>query len=155
MAHLTLGENKTMTTINTYLTFNGTCEAAFNLYKSVFGGDFQTFSRFEEMPPNPEAPLSEEMKKQVMHVALPIGNNTLMGSDAGGEWSPKLIEGTNYSISLGLENKAKADQVFEQLSVGGKVTMPMADTFWGDYFGMCTDQFGIQWMINAAKKNVE
>jgi PhnB protein len=143
-----------LTTINTYLTFKGTCEAAFNLYKSVFGGELQTFSRFEDMPPNPDAPLSAEMKKHVMHVTLPIGENTLMGSDAGGEWSPNLIKGTNYSISLGLESQENADQVFAELSEGGQVTMPKDNTFWGDYFGMCTDQFGIQWMINAAKRRV-
>ena len=87
-----------MTTINTYLTYNGNCEAAFNFYKSVFGVDFIQISRFKDMPADPRFPVSEDDKEKVMHVSLPISKETvLMGSDTGGEWAEKFIQGNNFS----------------------------------------------------------
>jgi len=71
-----------------------------------------------------------------------------MGSDTGGNWAPNLVVGNNFSLSIGAESKEEADTLFGKLSDGGKVTMPMAPTFWGDYFGMCTDKFDINWMIS-------
>lgn len=139
-----------MTTINTYLTFDGNCEAAFNFYKSVFGGEFAHLGKFNEMPPDPKNPMSEEDLNKVMHVSLPIGKEALlMGSDTGGEWSPNFTPGNNFSISINTDTKAEADRIFNQLAQNGKTTMPMTDTFWGSYFGMCTDQFGINWMMSV------
>lgn len=137
-----------MTTINTYLTFNGNCEEAFNFYKSVFGGDFAHIGKFKDMPENPKFPIAETDKEKVMHVSFPIGNSILMGSDTGGEWSSNYIQGNNFSVSINADNKEEADRLFNALSENGKITMPMNETFWGSYFGMFTDQFGIQWMVS-------
>lgn len=142
-----------MTTINTYLTFNGNCEEAFNFYKSVFGGDFAHFGKFKDMPENPQHPISESDKEKVMHVSFPIGNTVLMGSDTGGEWSPNFTQGNNFSVSINTDNKEEADRLFDQLTKGGKITMPMNKTFWDSYFGMFTDQFGIQWMVSFDADN--
>ena len=138
-----------MSILNPYLTFLGNCEEAFNYYKSVFGGDFSYIGRFSEMPPQEGVTLSEEDKNKIMHISLPISKETiLMGSDSGGKWAPKTIVGNNISLSVNTENKEEADRLFKELSAGGKVTMPIDQTFWGDYFGMCTDKFGINWMVS-------
>ncbi len=139
-----------MTTVNVYLTFDGNCEEAFNFYKSVFGGEFPYLGRFKEMPPmEGMPPLPEEHKERIMHVSLPISEETvLMGSDTGGEWGPKVEVGNNFSISVNTESKPEAERIFNELSVGGKVNMPMQSTFWGDYFGTFTDKFGINWMVS-------
>ncbi len=139
-----------MTTVNVYLTFNGNCEEAFNFYKSVFGGEFPYVGRFKEMPPQEGMPaLPPEMEEQIMHISLPISQETsIMGSDTGGEWAPYFKQGNNFSISINTDSQAEADRLFNGLSVGGKVTMPLAETFWGDYFGMFTDKFGINWMLS-------
>ncbi|MGN6435567.1 MAG: VOC family protein [Agriterribacter sp.] len=139
-----------MATVNVYLTFNGNCEAAFNFYKSVFGGDFPYIGRFKDMPPGEEGKtMSAEDGEKIMHVSLPISKETmLMGSDTGGEWAPGFIQGNNFSISVNTGSREEADKIFDKLSAGGKVTMPMNNTFWNSYFGMLTDQFGINWMVS-------
>lgn len=137
-----------MAAINPYLTFKGNCEDAFNHYKSVFGGEFTYIGRFGEMPPQEGKTMPAEDANKIMHVSLPIGNNVLMGSDTGGEWAAHTIIGNNYSVSVSVDSKEEADRIFNGLSEGGRVTMPMADTFWGDYFGMCTDRFDINWMMS-------
>ena len=139
-----------MTVVNVYLNFNGNCEAAFDFYKSVFGGEYPYIGRFSDMPPQEGMPpLPEEMGSRIMHVSLPISKETmLMGSDTGGEWAATFQQGNNFSISIGTDSTAEADRLFAGLSEGGKVTMPMNKTFWGDYFGMFTDKFGINWMIS-------
>jgi len=135
--------------VQTYLNFNGNCEEAFNFYKSVFETDFTFISHFSKMPPSDEYPLSEEDMDKVMHVSLPIGNSVLMGSDVGSAMSAHFKHGNNFSISITADNKDETNKLFEALSEGGQVTMPPADTFWGDYFGMCTDKFGVNWMIST------
>jgi PhnB protein len=141
--------NITMTKLNPYLTFNGNCEEAFDFYKTIFGGEFAYMGRFSEMPEDPEYPVPEEEKNNIMHIALPIGEgHVLMGSDSGGSWGHDTIVGNNFSLSLSSASKQEADSLHQKLADGGKVTMPMADTFWGSYFGMCTDKFGINWMIS-------
>ncbi|MDX2049245.1 MAG: VOC family protein [Chitinophagaceae bacterium] len=139
-----------MATVNVYLTFNGNCEEAFNFYKSVFGGEFPYIGRFSEMPPQPgQPPMPAEMAKGIMHVSLPISKETMiMGSDTGGEWAADYKQGNNFSISINAGSKEEADKLFDGLSAGGAVTMPMNNTFWGAYFGMFTDKFGINWMVN-------
>lgn len=140
-----------MTTVNIYLTFDGNCQEAFEHYKSVFGTEFQHISTFGEMPQVEGAPpVSADDKDKIMHVSLPISDETtLMGSDAGGEWGQGLVKGNNFSISVNTDDKGEADRIFNHLGQGGTVTMPMADTFWQAYFGMLTDRFGVQWMINC------
>jgi PhnB protein len=138
-----------MATVNAYLNFNGNCEEAFNFYKSAFGLEFQYIGRFKDMPPQEGMPVSKEMEDRVMHVSLPISKETvLMGSDTGGEWASSFKQGNNFSISINAGSKEEADQLFNNLSQGGQVTMPLNNTFWGDYFGMFTDKFGINWMVS-------
>lgn len=143
-----------MTTINPYLTFNGNCEEAFNFYKSVFGGEFPYVGRYGEMPPQEGIPpMTAEQKNKIMHISLPISKETtLMGSDTGGDWASNFKEGTNFSISINTDQIKEADRLFTALSEEGKVTMPMNKTFWGSYFGMLTDKFGINWMISGDEK---
>ncbi|MGM9475560.1 VOC family protein [Pedobacter sp. GSP4] len=139
-----------MASINPYLTFNGNCEAAFTFYKSVFGGEFPYIGKFKDMPPaEGSAPLSAEDGEKIMHVSLPISKETiLMGSDTAEAFGPAVTEGNNFAISINTDSTEEADRLFNGLSAGGKVTMPMNKTFWGAYFGMFTDQFGINWMVN-------
>jgi PhnB protein len=136
-----------MATTNTYLNFNGNCEEAFTFYKSVFGGEFTYIGKFGDMPPQEGYTLPETERNKVMHVSLPIGSSILMGSDTGGAWTQEFIEGNNFSISITADSTAEADRLFNGLSADGKITMPMEHTFWGDYFGMFTDKFGVNWMV--------
>lgn len=140
-----------MTTVNVYITFNGNCEEAFRFYQSIFGGEFTQFSRFNEMPPSEDGQgMPDDQKNRIMHVSLPISNETaIMGSDTGGEWAASFIAGNNFSVSINVDSRAEADKIFNGLSQGGHVTMPLSDTFWGSYFGMCTDKFGINWMMSC------
>lgn len=136
-----------MTSINPYLNFNGNCEAAFNHYKNVFGGEFQMFSRFGDMPAS-EEPMPDTEANKILHVALPMGaGNVLMGSDCPPSF-PNGVQGNLFNISVSTDSKEAADRIFAGLAEGGHISMPIADTFWGAYFGMCADQFGVQWMVN-------
>lgn len=140
-----------MAAINPYLNFAGNTEEAFNFYKSVFGGEFLTLQRFKDTPHGGN--VSEHEKNKIMHVALPIGKgNVLMGTDVLESMGQKLTFGDNFSIAIAPESKAEAEKLFNGLSAGGKITMPLQDTFWGAYFGMLTDRFGIQWMVNFDNK---
>ena len=138
-----------MASINPYLVFNGNCEEAFLFYQSVFGGEFPYIGKFKDMPPAEGNPaLSEEDENKIMHVTLPIGDGSvLMGSDSNSA-SGEVAFGHNVSISINTESKEEADKLFSGLSAGGTVTMSMNQTFWGAYFGMFTDKFGIDWMVN-------
>lgn len=140
-----------MATTNVYLNFNGTCEAAFSFYKSVFGGEFGYFSRFGEIPESEEYEVSDAYKNQVMHVSLEIGSSILMGSDCGEEQAPHFVQGNNFSVSVTADSKEEADKLFNALAAGGTISMPIASTFWGDYFGMLTDKFGVNWMVAFAE----
>ena len=141
-----------MTTVNIYLTFNGNCLEAFEFYKSVFGGDFPYVGKFSEMPEEAcgGKPIPEEDKDKIMHISLPISKETvLMGSDTSESFGHKVTIGNNFSISITTDTKAEADRIFAALSEGGKVLMPMADSFWGSYFGMFTDKFDVNWMVSV------
>ncbi|MFD1095563.1 VOC family protein [Salegentibacter chungangensis] len=139
-----------MNTVNVYLTFNGDCMEAFDFYKSALGGEFSNVSRFSEMPRQEGMPeISEEEKNRIMHIALPISKETvLMGSDTGGEWAKHFKKGNNFSVSVHTDKKEESDRIFNELSKDGEVMMPMENTFWGSYFGMFTDKFGINWMVS-------
>ncbi len=140
-----------MTTVNIYLNFDGNCEEAFNFYKSVFGGEFPYVGRYKDMPQEGGKPLPPEFGEKIMHMSLPISAETmLMGSDVGGEWAKSFKQGNNFTVSVNTGSKEEADRLFNGLSAGGMVTMPLQTTFWGDYFGMWTDKFGINWMISFA-----
>ena len=137
-----------MATINPYLIFNGNCEEAFLFYQSVFGGEIPYIGKFKDMPSDDNTPtLSDEDLNRVMHVCLPIGKTILMGSDSNSA-SGDVAFGANVSISINTESKQEADKLFDGLSAEGNPFMPMSQTFWGAYFGMFVDKFGIHWMVN-------
>ncbi|OGU57471.1 MAG: glyoxalase [Ignavibacteria bacterium GWF2_33_9] len=138
-----------MSKTSVYLNFPGTTEDAFNFYQTIFGGENMGFMRYGDMP-NPEQPLPDELAQKIMHTALPVGDMILMGADAIEGFGPPIIYGNNFSISVSAESNAEADSLFGKLADGGIITMPMQNTFWGDYFGMCTDKFGINWMVSFA-----
>jgi PhnB protein len=141
--------------INPYLMFNGTCEEAFQLYRSVFGGGFQYIGRYKDAPPEEgEEELSEELSNRIMHVSLPIGNTVLMGSDSHPKYGDVGF-GDNFSISISADSNEEADKIFGGLSAGGRVEMPMQKTFWSSYFGMLKDKYGINWMIDLAECDEE
>lgn len=146
-----------MASVSTYLNFERDTEAAFNFYKSVFGGEFngQGITRMESVPQQDGMPpLSEADKKLVMHVELTIlgGAHKLMGTDAPESMGFKLNKGNNVSINLHPDTRKETERLFKGLSAGGKVTMELQDMFWGDYFGSCTDKFGVSWMFNCSEK---
>src|SRR5688572_11366700 len=121
-----------MAIVNIYLNFKGNCEEAFNFYKSVFGGEFPYIGRYKDMPQDAGKTLPKDLENLVMHVSLPISKETmLMGSDVGGEWAADYKQGTNFSICVNPDSKEDADRIFGELSKGGKVQMPMDNTFWG------------------------
>lgn len=136
-----------MAAINPYLNFNGNTEEAFNFYKSVFGGEFVMLQRFKDIPGGEK--MSAEDGEKIMHISLPIGQDTiLMATDALESMGQKLSPGNNFYISISTASEEEADKLFYGLSEGGQVTMPLDKAFWGAYFGMFIDKFGIQWMVN-------
>ncbi len=139
-----------MATINPYLNFPGNTEEAFNFYRSVFGGEFTTLQRFKDTPEgNRVAP---DEKEKIMHIALPIGKGyTLMATDALESMGHKVTSGNNFYLSLETESDEQAKKIFDGLSHGGQIEQPLQDTFWGAYFGMLSDRFGIRWMVSHSK----
>ncbi|MBS1782993.1 MAG: VOC family protein [Bacteroidetes bacterium] len=137
-----------MASINPYLHFNGNAEEAFTFYKSVFGGEFATLIRFKDM--NFEgSPNVENEAEKIMHIALPIGkHNILMGSDTPEYMGRHNENETRSKISISTESKEEADTIFNNLSAGGQVEMPIENSPWGSYFGMFRDKFGIEWMVD-------
>lgn len=145
-----------MAKTSTYLNFSRNTEEAFNFYKSVFGGEFAggTIHRMGDVPPQEGQPkLAEEDKNLVMHIGLPIlGGHMLMGTDAPESVGFKVTFGNNIYINLEPDTRADTDRLFQALSDGGKIQMPLQEMFWGDYFGSCTDKYGVQWMFNCSNK---
>lgn len=145
-----------MTTLSVYLNFRNQCEKAFQHYRKVFGGEFEdnTIHRFGETPKQEGVPpLDAATAKLVMHVSLPIlGGFRLMGRDAPENMFGPFQDGSNVDLNLQPDSRAEADRLFAALSEGGHVSVPMADQFWGAYFGAFTDRFGIRWMINCESK---
>ncbi len=137
-----------MALINPYINFNGNAEEAFNFYKSVFGGEFAKLIRFKDLA-SPGFPVLEKEENKVMHIALPIGkNNMLMANDVP-EIMGKTNENENRSkISISTESKEEADKLFNGLSAGGQIEMPITDSPWGSYFGMFRDKYGIEWIVD-------
>lgn len=134
--------------VNPYLNFNGNCEEVFEFYRSVFGGEFSSLVRFGEFPMEGFTPPAGT-EQLIMHMALPIGDDImLMGSDTIQEFGQDAKPGTNLYISLHPDSKQEADRLFNGLSMGGDVEMPIADAPWGDYWGSFKDKFGICWMVN-------
>ena len=141
-----------MALINPHINFNGNAEEAFNFYKSVFGGEFAKIIRFKDLS-NPEFPVAEHEVNKIMHIALPIGKSVLMANDV-----PEILGRTNErenrsKIVITAESKEEADKLFNGLSAGGEIEMPISDSPWGTYFGMFRDKYGIEWMVDFNPKN--
>lgn len=134
-----------MASINIYLNFNGTTEEAFNFYKSILGGEFVNVTRFKDSPGCENMPSVDQDK--IMHVALPFGNSFLMGTDIP-ESMAKAVNGTSISISIDTDSEEEAKRIFDGLSEGGAIQIPLEKMFWNALYGMFTDKFGIQWMVN-------
>lgn len=145
-----------MASVSTYLNFSRNTEEAFLFYKSVFGTEFQGegIMRMGDIPPmEGMPPLAEEDKNLVMHVMLPIlGGHQLMGTDAPESMGFTMNFGNNVYINLEPDTRKETERLFKALSAGGTVTQELGEMFWGDYFGSCTDKFGVQWMFNCAEK---
>ncbi|HWY10175.1 MAG TPA: SRPBCC domain-containing protein [Bacteroidia bacterium] len=141
----------------TYLNFPGTTEEAFKFYRSVFGTEFggKGIQRFGDIPAEAgHPPVADNVKKMILHVELPIlGGHILMATDAPKEMGMEVIEGNNMHICLEPKTKAETKKLFDGLSKGGTVIMPLEDMFFGSYFGECKDKFGINWMFNCSEKN--
>ncbi len=136
-----------MALINPYLNYNGNAEEAFHFYRSVFGGEFARVMRFKDMA-GPEFTVAEKEADKIMHIALPIGPNVLMANDV-----PESMGRTNENehrskISISAASREEADKLFNGLSKGGQIEMPIGDSPWGSYFGMFRDKYGIEWMID-------
>jgi len=145
-----------MATVNIYLNFPGNTEEAFLFYKSVFGTEFygEGIMRFNDVPPSDDMPpMPDGVENMVMHVGLPIlGGHLLMGSDAPKEMGFKVTTGNNVYINLQPDTREETRKLFNALSEGGKVEQELQDMFWGDYYGACTDKFGVMWMFNCSEK---
>jgi len=139
-----------MAILNPYLYCSGNAAEVFNFYKSVFGGEYANLMQFKEMPGGEKLPPSQASK--VLHVALPIGKGTmLMGSDHQDDMPPTATI-SNFCLSIGAETLEEAHRLFNGLSAGGEITMPLHESFWGDTFGMFTDKFGFKWMLSFNEK---
>jgi PhnB protein len=130
--------------VNPYLVFDGTCEAAFTFYHQILGGELGDMMTFAGSPAEGEVP--PEFGQKVMHTQLTFGDWGIMGSDCPpGQYEPPQ----GFSVSLQVPDPAEADRIFNALAEGGKVQMPLAETFWAKRFGMAIDKFGIPWMVNC------
>ena len=135
-----------MALVNTHINFNGNAEEAFNFYKSIFGGEFSKIIRFKEIG-GADNPISEDEANKIMHIALPIGPNLLIGNDVP-EFMGKVNENENRSkISVSAESREEADKIFNGLSAGGTIEMPIGESPWNSYFAMFRDKFGIEWIV--------
>jgi len=144
-----------MAAVSTYLNFPRTTEQAFAFYKSVFRTEYAgPIARFGDLPPSAECPpLNDADKNLVMHVALPIlAGHVLMGTDCADSMGQTFTPGNNVSINLQPDTRAEAERLFDALSEGGTIEMPLQEMFWGDYFGAFADRFGTRWMINCSSK---
>ncbi len=144
-----------MAKIDVYLNFDGNTEEAFEFYKSVFGGEFDDdIMRFGDMPAEEGSPkLTEQEKKMIMHIGLPLTEQTtLRGTDAIEAFGQKVNQGNNVMIHYVADSREETKRIFEGLSVGGKIEMPLEEQFWGDYFGSFIDKFGVLWNISTEAK---
>ena len=140
-----------MALINPHINFNGNAEEAFNFYKSVFGGEFAKIMRFKDLE-SAEFRVAENEANKIMHIALPIGQNILMGNDVPESMGPVNENENRSKIAISAESREEADKLFSGLSAGGNIEMPICDSPWGSYFGMFRDKFGIEWMVDFDPK---
>lgn len=137
-----------MKSVNPYLNFPGNSEEAFNYYKTVFGGEIMMIVRFRDFGDNGMGVAEEDLDK-VAHIALPLGpDHVLMATDCVGSMGKNFIAGNNYYITLEADTGDEADRLFNALSDGGNVEMPLQRTEWAEKYGVCADRFGVQWMVS-------
>lgn len=134
--------------INTYLSFDGTCDEAFALYKSVLGGEITMRFTVGESPMAAE--FDPSLHNRIMHMRFVAHGQVLMGADAMGECATNG-KPQGFCVSVNIDSPEEAARIFNGLAAGGEITMPLAETFWAKSFGMLTDKFGIPWMINCEK----
>ena len=140
-----------MKKLDPYLNFNGNTEEVFNFYKSVFGGEFSVLARFGDLPGSEKMP--EADRNKILNVSLPIGdNNVLMGTDILESMNQRITIGDNFSINISMDDEQEIRRLFNGLSEKGQVIMPLSKEDWSPLFGICKDQFGIQWMLNFTGK---
>jgi PhnB protein len=140
-----------MTTLSPYINFNGNAEEAFTFYKSVFGGEFTQIIRFKDLA-SAEFPVSEAEANKIMRIVLPIGPTTLIANDVP-SFMGKVSEEENRSkIAVSADSREEAERIFNGLSVGGTVEMPLADSPWGTSFAMFRDKYGIEWTVETSSK---
>lgn len=138
-----------MPSLNPYINFNGNAEEAFNFYKSVFGGEFETIVRFKDLA-NDELTVPDNEADKIMRITLPIGSSTLIANDVP-EALGRVDENENRSkIAVFTDSREEADKIFAGLTEGGTVEMPMDESPWGTYFGMFRDKYGIEWTVEVA-----
>jgi PhnB protein len=141
--------------MNPYLNFNGNCMEAFEFYKSVFGGEFTYVGKYKDMPMEDGKQMPEELKELIMHIGLPINEQTtLCGSDVSETFGQKAVIGGNIALMISLNSKEEVDALWEKLSDGATIGMPPEVAFWGDYFGDLTDKFGTSWMLICSDRIV-
>ena len=135
-----------MRSADPYLYFPGNTREAFDFYKSVFGGDFVDVLTYGDMGGN-EMGVTEAELGLIAHIALPLGDSLLMGTDETGSAAKRMTTGTNFYITLEADTEDEADRVYNGLTAGGKATLPLEETPWAKKYGMCTDRYGVQWMV--------
>lgn len=144
-----------MAKINPHINFNGNAEEAFMFYKSVFGGEFKKILRLKDLVSS-EFPVAEKDENKIMHISLPIGkNNLLIGNDVPEFLGPVNEKENRSKISVSVESREEADHLFNGLSSGGEIEVPITDTPWGSYFGMLRDKYGIEWIVDFDSQNIE
>jgi len=143
-----------MKSTNTYLMFDGKCREAMEFYKKCLGGDLRVIT-YGEMPPQPGGSegceIPADAKNRVMHAELRTGPMHLMASDTMPGMPGTFTAGNNFMINLNCDDEAEVDRLFNALVQGGKTNMPVGETFWAKRFGMLTDKFGVEWMLNLEK----
>ena len=134
--------------LHSYLNFSGNAEEAFEFYRSVFGGEFSSLVRFKDMPME-GVTIPQDDEDKIMHISLPLGeDDILMASDALETLGQNLVPGNNAYVSVHPASREEADRIFNALSAGAEIEMPIADQVWGDYYGSLKDKFGTHWMVN-------
>ena len=137
-----------MKVVNPYLNFDGNTEEAFNFYRSVFGGEFLGVYRFRDFDTGGMS-MTEEDLGRIAHIALPLGpTNTLMGSDVPRSQGQQVTQGNNFYLTLEVESGQEAVRLFDALSEGGQVEMPLGQTEWAEKYGICSDRYGVRWMVD-------
>lgn len=138
-----------MATVNTYLCFNGNCEEAFNFYKSVFNTEFKFIGRYKDVPETARLHFPDCKDEHIMHVGLPISKETiLMGADIIDVNRKENNAARHFSLYVSTDSKEEADRLFNSFSKEGEIKLPISEQFWGSYYGICLDKFGINWKVS-------